>query len=88
MFEKNTGSGILQQGWDFRQMLEMAPGHQGDLSFIGWALKLDQVKVHKTRYLKNVWCTMVIPGKTTSPRPISWYLSFQIKISNFYTTGC
>lgn len=39
--------GFYNRGWDFRQMLEMAPGQQGDLSFIGWALDSDQVKVHR-----------------------------------------
>lgn len=34
-FGGEMASGILQRGRDFRQLLEMAPGQQGDLSFTG-----------------------------------------------------
>lgn len=89
MLEENTGSGILQRGWDFRQMLEIAPGHQGDLCY--WlSPRFGPSQSTQRRYFKNVWhswkMTTVMPGKTTSPTdqfPVSFICLFRLKCPTF-----
>lgn len=89
MLEENTGSGILQRGWDFRQMLEIAPGHQGDLCY--WlSPRFGPSQSTQRRYFKNVWHSWkmitVMPGKTTSPTdqfPDSFICLFRLECPTF-----